>query len=212
MPTGRREIRPGVDVFIAEGQGQAVQSIPRLEFDGIERRLRELAVQSFSIDIETPRRGFQTLDWIGVDYSTLYGESHKPSKKDRKMNTYSEFMKLSDTQRGIVLSKCSMISDRDVEAEFLDTVNECNKPIKLCGLYEYGQGTLLKAVDPVAFRTGLNDWLGTSDDYIELEGNTYRVSEIEAQLFEIEDAKADYEDRLAQGAQAPENLGNLEVD
>jgi len=63
-------------------------------------------------------------------------------------------------------------SDYITESDFRDMLDECYKPVDICG-YKYDAGRALQEVDPVAFRCGYADYtanyeLDSIEEYREL--------------------------------------------
>lgn len=94
-------------------------------------------------------------------------------------------MKYTDAQ----LEKIKELKPYDVEESFVDLLN-CDGPAKIGG-YEYCQAEALKAVDPIAYRCGLSDYIdslqseGALSD--EIEGEYYSLEDVEAALEEVEE-------------------------
>lgn len=51
------------------------------------------------------------------------------------------------------------------EDQFEDYLNDCYGMVDVCGL-EHDAGSLLRQIDPIAFRTALNDYEGSGDNDI----------------------------------------------
>lgn len=90
---------------------------------------------------------------------------------------YNQIMALSPVQRSEVLSKVEAISERDLEAQYNEALNESG-PVKIAG-YEYKVAEALKSVDPVAYSCGFADYIGTDEDLVEIEGEYYRADDLE---------------------------------
>lgn len=91
-------------------------------------------------------------------------------------------MKIGDF---LMLMDCFPVPEEIVCEEML---NECYEPVKVCG-YEYEQGSLLKAIDPVAFRQAVLDYFDSmvSDGEMqEIDGNYYHTSDINEMIERIE--------------------------
>ena len=69
----------------------------------------------------------------------------------------------------------------DAKRNYLEMLNDCYEPVKICG-YEYAQGDALLAIDPVAFRCGLADYISAQLDdeiWVEIQGDFYWKSDVE---------------------------------
>lgn len=88
-------------------------------------------------------------------------------------NCYDEYQMLSQEQKKAVWLKLegSEVSGRELRDIHDECLNECFGTVSICG-YEYEPARALAAIDPVAYRESFNDWLGTSEDYVELCGET----------------------------------------
>ena len=74
----------------------------------------------------------------------------------------------------------------DTEEAFEQSLDE-EGPVEVCGI-DFDRSTILKELDPTAYRTGMNDMFGSSD-YVEFEGEYYNSSD-------FEDKKSDYESQI----------------
>jgi len=72
----------------------------------------------------------------------------------------------------------------DEEEAYEDLLNECYGQVEICGM-KYDPGYALKTIDPIAFRCGVSDMLADDDTYIEVDGQYYLVSDIEAMIEEL---------------------------
>ena len=77
----------------------------------------------------------------------------------------------------------------DAEELYEDLLNETCDVVRI-GSLEYSPGTVLKEMDPIAFRCGVADFLAGDERYIECDGDYYQVDDIEAMAEEL---KADQE-------------------
>lgn len=106
------------------------------------------------------------------------------------MSTYNDFHALSKEQQARVLLACEgeVISDRDLEQQHDDMLDECCDPVKI-GTLTYLPSAVLQSVDPVAYNCSFSDWLGTSMDdvVIELAGNYYPCEAIDAAIAALEE-------------------------
>ena len=91
-------------------------------------------------------------------------------------------MNLTDTQIEMIKSKLSPIN---TTGAFVEMLNECYEPVKVCG-YEYDQANILKSVDPIAFQCGEADYISSmlDDCWIEIEGEFYDLHEVETLIEE----------------------------
>lgn len=69
----------------------------------------------------------------------------------------------------------------DAEAEFEEMLNECYEPCRV-GCCEWDAGYVMKELDPVAFRCGVSDCLADDDQFAEVDGQYYRIYDIEAMI------------------------------
>jgi len=54
----------------------------------------------------------------------------------------------------------------DLEARYEEDLNDAYGEVEVCG-YTYSAGTVLKTIDPIAFRCGFVDWMNAAgwEDY-----------------------------------------------
>lgn len=67
------------------------------------------------------------------------------------------------------------LSNYELEQRYEDMLDECCGMVAIAGL-EYSTGSALKAIDPVAYRGGFNDWLDaeiSEGNLFELDGEYY---------------------------------------
>jgi len=69
----------------------------------------------------------------------------------------------------------------DVESLYNEALDEQGE-VNICGM-SYSQSHVLKEVDPIAYRCGLNDF---TSDYYELDGLYYENDEVDAIREEVE--------------------------
>ena len=81
----------------------------------------------------------------------------------------------------LVKEHCTAI---DAEAEFEELLSETCETVKI-GTLEYDPGYVLKNVDPVAFQCGVSDMLADDEQLIEIDGEHYRLCEIEGMIEEL---------------------------
>ena len=74
----------------------------------------------------------------------------------------------------------SSLDDREQANQYDSMLDDCYEPINICG-YNYEPSRALKEVDPIAYRVGMADYFST-EDFIEIECELYRVSELEDYL------------------------------
>lgn len=98
------------------------------------------------------------LDGVGVEYGTDWIIEH------------------------LIEEHCSPV---DSEDEFEELLNETCETIKI-GSLEYDPGYVLRNVDPMAFRCGVADMLADDEQFIEVNGEHYRISDIETMIEEME--------------------------
>lgn len=76
------------------------------------------------------------------------------------------------------------------EEVYEDTLREIYGDIDLCGM-KVDAADVLKRYDPVAFRCGMNDFFGTTDEYTEIAGELYYTSEVDEIRERIEAEEAE---------------------
>ncbi len=91
------------------------------------------------------------LDGVGVEYGTDWIIEH------------------------LIKEHCTPINAED---EFEEMLNECYDTVKV-GCCQWEAGYVMKELDPVAFRCGVSDYLADDDQFIEVDGEYYGVSDIE---------------------------------
>jgi hypothetical protein len=74
----------------------------------------------------------------------------------------------------------SSLDDREQQEQYNSMLDECYEPIDICG-HNYDPSRALMMCDPVAYHVGLSDYFST-EDFIEIECELYRVSELEDYL------------------------------
>ena len=74
----------------------------------------------------------------------------------------------------------------DAEEQFEEMLNECYEPVKV-GCCEWDAGYVMKELDPVAFRCGVSDYLVDEEQFVEVDGEYYQVSDIENMIDELAD-------------------------
>jgi hypothetical protein len=97
------------------------------------------------------------LDGVGVEYGTDWVIEH------------------------LIKEHCSPI---DEEEQFEELLNETCETVKI-GSLEYDPGYVLRNIDPVAFRCGVSDMLADDEQFIEVDGQYYRVYDIENMIEEL---------------------------
>jgi hypothetical protein len=126
------------------------------------------------------------------------------------MTLYIRLEALSPEVRARVLSTVDTVSSRDVEDSYLSMLNDCYDTVSICG-HEYSAGDALAAVDPVAFRCGFADFVGSDEDsVVEYSGTYYESRSLEAALDDYDEAEAAKADALAEAAEAEANHPNDE--
>ena len=81
----------------------------------------------------------------------------------------------------LIRENCTPI---DEEEEFEELLNECYEPVKV-GCCEWDAGYVMRELDPVAFRCGVSDMLADDEQYVEVDGQYYRVYDIENMIKEL---------------------------
>ncbi len=97
------------------------------------------------------------LDGVGVEYGTDWVIEH------------------------LIKEHCSPI---DAEEQFEELLSETCETVKI-GSLEYDPGYVLRNIDPIAFRCGVSDMLADDDQFVEIDGEYYRVCEIENMIEEL---------------------------
>ena len=72
----------------------------------------------------------------------------------------------------------------DAEEEFEELLSETCEVVKI-GTLEYDPGYVLRNIDPVAFRCGVSDMLADDEQYMEVDGEYYRVYDVENMVEEL---------------------------
>ncbi len=99
------------------------------------------------------------LDGVGVEYGTDWVIEH------------------------LIKEHCESI---DAEEQFEEMLNECHESVKV-GCCEWDAGYVMKELDPVAFRCGVSDYLADDDQFVEIDGEYYNISDIENMIDELTD-------------------------
>ena len=81
----------------------------------------------------------------------------------------------------LIKENCSPV---DAEEEFEELLSETCETVKI-GACEYDPGYVLRNIDPVAFRCGVSDMLADDEQFVEVGGEYYRVSDIEDMVEEL---------------------------
>ena len=98
------------------------------------------------------------LDGVGVEYGTDWVVEH------------------------LIEEHCSPV---DAEEQFEELLNETCETIKI-GSLEYDPGYVLRNIDPISFRCGVADMLADDEQFIEVNGEHYRISDIETMIEDME--------------------------
>ncbi len=99
------------------------------------------------------------LDGVGVEYGTDWIIEH------------------------LIKEHCTPINAED---NFEEMLNECYDTVKV-GCCQWEAGYVMKELDPVAFRCGVSDYFANDDQFIEVDGEYYGVSDIENMVDELTD-------------------------
>ena len=70
---------------------------------------------------------------------------------------------------------CCYVADLGYYSQYDDTLDEVYEVAKICG-YEYSPAQALKAVDPIAYQCGYNDWIN-NEVYDELARRLDRMAD-----------------------------------
>lgn len=122
-------------------------------------------------------------------------------------------------------AECKIV---DRESQFDDMLDECYSFASVGGPFaSMSPSSVLKEVDPTAYRCGVNDYFGTDDTYTEFSGETYRMEDLESAKTEfvedleleistleneIEEAKDDEDADLQEVAAKERQLADLQKD
>ena len=74
------------------------------------------------------------------------------------------------------------ISEWDLESMYCDFLDDVYPSLEIAGIRGYLTSSVLKEVDPTAFRCGFADWLDAeceNDVLVEIDGQYYRQSDID---------------------------------
>jgi len=99
------------------------------------------------------------LDGVGVEYGTDWVIEH------------------------LIKEHCEAV---DAEEQFEETLNECYETVKV-GCCEWDAGYVMKELDPIAFRCGVSDYLADDEQFVEVDGEHYNISDIENMIDELAD-------------------------
>ncbi len=99
------------------------------------------------------------LDGVGVEYGTDWVIEH------------------------FIKEHCSPI---DAEEQFEELLSETCETVKV-GCCEWDAGYVMKELDPVAFRCGVSDYLADEEQFVEVDGEYYNISDIENMIDELTD-------------------------
>ena len=64
------------------------------------------------------------------------------------------------------------LSEREVEEQFNDMLDDIYGDIKICG-YSYNSSRALKELDPIAYREGFNNWIDSEESIFEDSNGDY---------------------------------------
>ena len=96
------------------------------------------------------------------------------------MSIYDDVMSMPVEERTKLLDSLDSISEADLEERFCSMLRECHgETVTICG-YDYDTVTALRAVDPIAYRCGFSDYLGTDDSVTEVAGAYYATDDLDA--------------------------------
>ncbi len=99
------------------------------------------------------------LDGVGVEYGTDWIIEH------------------------LIKENCTAV---DAEDEFEEMLNECYESVKV-GCCEWDAGYVMKELDPVAFRCGVSEYLADDEQFVEIDGQYYRICDIESMIETLTD-------------------------
>lgn len=99
------------------------------------------------------------------------------------MSLYDELMSLPQKARLSILAECKEISDTELERRYNEMLDDIYPDLKIAG-YDYQTSRALLSVDPTAWRCGFADYISSDETIIEIEGNYYTESEVQAKLDE----------------------------
>lgn len=81
----------------------------------------------------------------------------------------------------LIAEHCSPV---DAEDEFEELLSETCETVRI-GSLEYDPGYVLRNLDPVTFRCGVADMLADDEQYMEVDGEYYRISDVETMIEEL---------------------------
>ena len=99
------------------------------------------------------------LDGVGVEYGTDWVIEH------------------------LIKEHCDVV---DADDEFEQMLNDCYESVKV-GCSEWDAGYVLKELDPVAFRCGVSEYLADDEQFAEIDGQYYRIYDIESMVETLTD-------------------------
>jgi predicted transcriptional regulator len=76
------------------------------------------------------------------------------------------------------------------EEVYEDMLREMYGDVDVCGM-SMDAADVLKRYDPIAFRCGMNDYFGTTDEYTEIAGELYLTEEVDELREQIEAEQED---------------------
>lgn len=113
----------------------------------------------------------------------------------------------SETIKKLIEHVTNEVNPMDRERVFDDMLDECYSFDKVGGPFEHmSPSRVLKEVDPVAYRCGVNDYFGTDDNYYEIDGDYYPIRE-------VDNAKDEFLDELTtKESELEEEIEELDED
>ncbi len=102
-----------------------------------------------------------------------------------------------------VVSECNEI---DIAARYDEVLNECYDLSKVGGPFSHMDASrVLRGVDPIAYRCGMNDYTAGLDELVEIEGNYYETDCVERARISFADGLSIDLDDAEAGLRAEEN-------
>lgn len=85
------------------------------------------------------------------------------------------------------------VTERELEKMYRNMLNEVYGTVSIYG-YEYDAAEVLLSIDSIAYGCGYSDWLGTSEELTEVDGEYYKTEEVNDLVEKMEDEKLNQEE------------------
>jgi hypothetical protein len=93
-----------------------------------------------------------------------------------------------------IKEELNIITEHELEDSYRTILDDIYTSVNICG-YEYSPSDALASTDPIAFRCGFADYLGTEERLIEIDGNYYNTEEVDDLIDKMEDEKFDEKEK-----------------